>query len=177
MPQNNPGRFQPKIFPQERGGVVAKLVWTPVVGWFPVLKFRVRHPFRSKRLLDGLGDGVAVDRDGIMLAGHLTWILPDIRPDVIALIPWCFAIGKVFLPPFGHRLSGRETIRLYLSKGGKVFLTGKSGIDDNGRFMFECGTEFFGDSEYAPDYILPEKQYCPDFILTPMVIYIKSQRI
>lgn len=107
----------------------------------------------------------------ILLEGHFLFDVIDKNSD--------FSRYKLLILPDDYKLDRQTKTKLdaYISKGGKLFLTGKSGFDENGKFLFDAGAEFYGQSEFAPDYILPEKQYCPDFILTPMVIYMKSQRI
>lgn len=107
----------------------------------------------------------------ILLEGHFLFDVIDKNSD--------FSKYKLLILPDDYKLNSQTKTKLdaYLSKGGKLFLTGKSGFDENGKFLFDAGAEFYGESEFAPDYILPEKPYCPDFILTPMVIYMKSQRI
>ena len=66
----------------------------------------------------------------------------------------------------------------YLSKGGKLFLTGTSGLNaDDSRFLFDIGADFHGQSEYQPDYILPNEELRPSFVDSPLVMYLPSQRI
>ena len=90
-----------------------------------------------------------------------------------------FSKYKLLILPDDCRINEQTKIKLdtYMSKGGKLFLTGKSGFDDAGKFMFNAGVSFHGLSEYSPDFILPEQPYCPEFIYTPMVMYMRSQRI
>lgn len=66
----------------------------------------------------------------------------------------------------------------YILKGGKLFLTGKSGLDKNGSdFVFDIGAEHQGQSEYQPDFILPNEELKPSFVDSPLVMYLPSQRI
>lgn len=65
----------------------------------------------------------------------------------------------------------------YLQQGGKLFLTGDSGKDINDKFIFNIGAQYSGLSEFELDYILPDKEFCPDFIASPLVMYRRSNRI
>ncbi len=66
----------------------------------------------------------------------------------------------------------------YLVKGGKLFLCGKAGLTEDRRaFLFDVGAETSGVSELAPDYILPRDDVRADFVSTPNVAYLPSQRI
>lgn len=107
----------------------------------------------------------------ILLEGHFLF-------DVITK-DMDFAKYKMLLLPDDCKIDEELKSKLndYVSKGGKLFLTGQSGFDSDNKFMFDVGADFFGQSEFMPDFILPEKPYCPEFILTPMVMYMKSERI
>ena len=66
----------------------------------------------------------------------------------------------------------------YLAKGGKLFLCGKSGLnEDRSAFLFDVGAKTSGVSEFAPDYILPRDGIRADFVKTPNVAYLPSQRV
>lgn len=68
--------------------------------------------------------------------------------------------------------------RAYLGAGGKLFLTGESGLRaDGGGFALDIGAEWMGASEYSPEYILPRSDLRPDYVKTPFVVYARSQRI
>jgi hypothetical protein len=69
-------------------------------------------------------------------------------------------------------------IKAYLAGGGKLLLTGESGLRKDGRgFAFDIGAEWSGKSEFSPDYILPKREFRPKFISSPFVMYFASQRI
>lgn len=66
----------------------------------------------------------------------------------------------------------------YLARGGKLFLSGSSGLAEDGRtFLFDVGATCEGLSEYRPDYILPRADLRAPFVGTPLVVYLPSRRI
>ena len=66
----------------------------------------------------------------------------------------------------------------YLIAGGKLMLTGKSGLASNGGgMMFDIGAAYEGESPFQPDYVLPREDMRPGFASSPMVMYLPSQRV
>lgn len=65
----------------------------------------------------------------------------------------------------------------YLQNGGKLFLTGDSGVDPEKGMLFDVGADVGEISEFLPDYVLPEESLRADFVSNPMVMYKKSRRI
>ncbi len=66
----------------------------------------------------------------------------------------------------------------YLAEGGKLLLTGSSGLASDGSgFLFDVGASWEGQSDYQPDYVLPCSELRPSFVDTPLVMYLPSQRI
>ncbi len=66
----------------------------------------------------------------------------------------------------------------YLASGGKLILSGDSGIDlATQQALWDLGAEVEGPSPYSPDYVLPAESCRPEFIQTPMVMYARSRRI
>ena len=43
----------------------------------------------------------------------------------------------------------------YLSQGGKLLLSGKSGLDKNNEFCIDTGVKFIGENEFRPTYLIP----------------------
>mgnify|MGYP002378634423 CR=1 FL=1 len=69
-------------------------------------------------------------------------------------------------------------VERYLAGGGKVLMTGESGLRAQGDgFALDVGAEHHGRSPYDPDYLLPAPQLRADFVASPMVMYAASQRI
>lgn len=66
----------------------------------------------------------------------------------------------------------------YLAEGGKLILTGDSGVDTSGdSLVWDIGSEFEGKSEFEPDYAAPLPHIAPAFTRSPLVMYLTSNRI
>ena len=71
-----------------------------------------------------------------------------------------------------------EKINKYLEIGGKLLLSGRSGLNnDCSDFIFDVGAKLEGISEYSPNFILPVKVSSPEYIKTPFVMYSPNYRI
>lgn len=108
----------------------------------------------------------------VLLEGHYLFSVIDTKMD--------FAQYKVLILPddiaVGPELKGK--LDAYLAAGGKLLLTGESGLDrEKGGFLWDIGAEYAGQSEFSPDYIVPVQDLAPDFVSTPLVMYMPSQRI
>ncbi len=44
----------------------------------------------------------------------------------------------------------------YLKKGGKLLLSGGSGLDENGEFCVDAGIKYLGENEFNPTYFIPD---------------------
>lgn len=49
----------------------------------------------------------------------------------------------------------RAKLEAYLAQGGKLFLTGRSGLDESGAFAFDFGVTFAGAAAHRPAYLRP----------------------
>lgn len=49
----------------------------------------------------------------------------------------------------------KEKLDEYLQNGGKLLLSGVSGLDETGRFAFDTGIEFEGKNSFSPTYFIP----------------------
>jgi len=66
----------------------------------------------------------------------------------------------------------------YVAKGGRVLLTGTSGIDPQKGFIFDVGATWKGASPFETgDYILPATGLRADGVDNPLFMYESSQRI
>jgi hypothetical protein len=65
----------------------------------------------------------------------------------------------------------------YLDGGGKVLLTGESGLHARGGYVFDVGADFLGPSNYNPTYILPLPELRPGWVEDPFVIMTPSVRL
>ncbi len=74
------------------------------------------------------------------------------------------------------KLSGR--VQGYLANGGKLMLTGESGLSKDGEsFLLDIGCTHEGISPFQPDFVRPDERIAPDFVASPFVMYLPSQRI
>jgi Hypothetical glycosyl hydrolase 6/Beta-galactosidase trimerisation domain len=72
----------------------------------------------------------------------------------------------------------KARIEAYVAKGGKVLLTGKSGVDPQDGFVFDVGAQWQGTSEMkGGDYVLPITPLQADEIDMPLFMYLPSERI
>lgn len=107
----------------------------------------------------------------LLLEGHYLFDTIDDRMDLarykLIILPDEIKVG----PEFKAKLDA------FLASGGKVMLTGSSGFDESGNPLFDIGADCFGESEYCPDYVQIAEAVRPDFIETPLVMYLRSRRI
>jgi hypothetical protein len=87
---------------------------------------------------------------------------------------------KLLILPDDILIDEALKIRLdtYINQGGKLLLTGESGLwKDRAEFAFDIGASHEGASGFSPDFILPIAELRPDFVDSPVVMYLRSQRI
>lgn len=107
-----------------------------------------------------------------LLEGHFLFDLVDREMD--------FSRFKLLILPDDIRVDEELKSRLdaYLSAGGRLLLTGESGLwKDRAEFAFDLGADYSGPSGFSPDFILPEPAFRAEFLSTPVVMYLRSQRI
>jgi len=108
----------------------------------------------------------------VLLEGHFLFDVLDAEMD--------FAPYKALVLPDDILVDKalKKKLDAYLAGGGKLLLTGESGLDpEKKRFVFDIGAEFMGPSPFQPDYILPAPELRPGFVQTPLVMYLRSQRV
>ncbi len=118
------------------------------------------------------GDDADTGAARILLEGHFLFDVIDTEMD--------FSKYKLILLPDDVRISNNLKAKLdnYLEAGGKLLLSGESGLTANKKeFMFDLGAEYFGPSEFCPDYVLPAENLRPEYLDSPFVMYMRSQRI
>jgi hypothetical protein len=72
----------------------------------------------------------------------------------------------------------KSKIDAYLAQGGKLLLTGKSGLKKDGAgFAFDIGADFCGESPFQPDYLEAGSELKPSFVDSPLVMYLRSQQV
>ncbi len=71
----------------------------------------------------------------------------------------------------------RSKIDAYLAAGGKLLMTGASGIDADGNPIFAIGARLEGDSPFSPDFVVPVEGLRPELVDSPVVMYTRSKRL
>lgn len=90
-----------------------------------------------------------VGANRIMLEGHYLYNIVDENEDLskykLVILPDCIPlVGKMGVK-----------IKQYVNGGGKVLLSGRSGLDENNRFALDFGITYEGKSDYTPSYMQP----------------------
>lgn len=108
----------------------------------------------------------------ILLEGHFLFDVIDRHRDFLAY--------RLLVLPDVITVDDELKVKLdaFLRHGGKLLLTGKSGLMKDGLgFAVDTGAEYFGESQYQPDYLEPGSVLAPSFIGSPLVMYMKSQQV
>ncbi|NLG14544.1 MAG: beta-galactosidase [Lentisphaerae bacterium] len=107
----------------------------------------------------------------VLLEGHFLFDVIDLDSD--------FKKYKMLILPDEIQIDAKLKKRLdtYLGKGGKLLLSGTSGLDAEGKMMFDIGGEVKGKSPFCPDYVRFGDDVRPPSISSPMVMYLPSQRL
>jgi hypothetical protein len=72
----------------------------------------------------------------------------------------------------------KARIDAFVTAGGRVLLTGRSGIDENQGFLFDVGADWKGTSEMTGgDYLLPNTELRAEGVNDPLFMYLPSERI
>lgn len=106
----------------------------------------------------------------IMLEGHYLYNIVDTEDD--------YSRYKLLILPDRIALRGKfkEKILDYMAQGGKILLTGSSGLDEEGKFALDFGAAFKGKNELCPAYLLPEYELYPNG-KTSYIMYSSSYNI
>lgn len=86
---------------------------------------------------------------------------------------------KVIILPDGVKVFGelKEKFDDFTKKGGKILATGISGLDETEeKFEIDFGIEYKGESEFTPDYFIPEFEM-EEYEKTSFVIQTQGYRI
>ncbi|XHR28655.1 MAG: beta-galactosidase [Chthoniobacteraceae bacterium] len=108
----------------------------------------------------------------VLLEGHHLFALIDRTED--------FGAFKLLVLPDNIAIDEDLKTRLdgFLAGGGKLLLSGGSGLKKGeAAFAWDLGADYFGESPFSPDYLLPAPGFRPAFISTPSVSYAASHRI
>ncbi|MBI4921132.1 MAG: beta-galactosidase trimerization domain-containing protein [Devosia nanyangense] len=72
----------------------------------------------------------------------------------------------------------RASLDAYLAGGGKLLLTGRSGIDEETGFLFDVGANWRGTNAFpSGDYALHDRSIRADFVDDPIFMYVPSEQI
>ena len=108
----------------------------------------------------------------ILLEGHFLFDIID---------PACdFKKYRMIVLPDTVAIDGelKKKLAAFVAKGGKLFLTGTSGLDKDGKtFLFDVGAVCEGEAATSPDYVVPRKDLQASFVKTPLVMYQGARRI
>lgn len=108
----------------------------------------------------------------ILLEGHFLFDIIDTEMD--------FTDYKMMILPDDVKICSdlKRKLDIYLENGGKLMLTGNSGLNEAGtRFIFEFGAKYLGKNEYDPDYLVANAELRPSFTSSPLVMYGGSNRL
>lgn len=87
---------------------------------------------------------------------------------------------KLLILPDDIRISNvlKKKLDAYLAAGGKMMLTGDSGLNEEGtEFVFDIGANFAGKNTFEPDYLMANAEFQPSFTHSPLVMYCASNKI
>jgi hypothetical protein len=108
----------------------------------------------------------------VLLESKFTFDMLDANSD--------FTGYRLIILPDVVGVSGKlkRKLQAFLRSGGRVLLTGKSGIDPERGFQLDVGAKCLGPSPYhAGDYLLPLKALRAPFVDDPLFMYEVAERI
>lgn len=108
----------------------------------------------------------------LLLEGHFLFDIIDTETDISKY-------KMVILPDeININITLKKKLDAYLERGGKILLTGSSGLNKNkSSFLWDIGAEYMGENNFRPDYVLPAKEFNAKFMDSPVVMYFRSQKI
>ena len=108
----------------------------------------------------------------VLLEGQFTFDVLDLQSDFARY-------ALVILPDLIQVDDGlRDRLKAYVAGGGRVLLTGKSGLRAEGGFAFDIGAAWDGTSAMeGGDYLLPISTLRADPVNDPLFMYLPSEQI
>lgn len=107
----------------------------------------------------------------ILLEGHYLFDILDEDMDIdryrMIILPDDIGVGAVL----------KRKLDRYVAAGGRLLLTGTSGLDRDGTPMFDIGATVDGRSPFSPDFVLPVQELRPEGVDSPVVTYLGSMRV
>ncbi len=138
---------------------------------------------------EGFGSEAETGAGRVLLEGHILFDLIDRKVPFgqykLLILPDVIAVDEDL----------KAKLEAYLAAGGKLLLTGKSGLrpdvgslqvrrpggmsDVGGQegFAIDIGADYFGESEFLPDFVDAGESLAPSFTASPVVMYRRSQRV
>jgi hypothetical protein len=107
----------------------------------------------------------------VLLEGQFTFDVLDLQSD--------FANYRLLILPDAIPVNNalRDKISVYAAGGGRVLMTGKSGVGPDG-FVFDLGAVWHGTSSMTGgDYLLPIPSLRADSVNDPLFMYLPSEQI
>ena len=108
----------------------------------------------------------------LLLEGRFTFDVLDLESDLAGY--------RLIILPDVVEVSPKlkAKINAFVKAGGRVLLTGKSGIDPSKGFVFDIGAKWRGASPYTEgDYLLPVEELRASFVDNPLFMYEVAERI
>jgi len=108
----------------------------------------------------------------LLLEGHHLFAIIDRQTD--------FSSFKMLILPDEILIDDEleKRVGAFLQKGGKLLLTGRSGLRKGGDgFASDIGAGYEGTSPFTPDYLLPIPEFRSSFVTSPLVAYTRSERV
>ena len=92
----------------------------------------------------------------ILLEGHYLYNIIDPEEELTKY--------KLLILPDNITVDGafKEKLLDYMAKGGKILLSGCSGVDKSGKFALDLGASFGGKNQLNPSYLRPEYDLYPN---------------
>lgn len=128
----------------------------------------VGAPGRADHRFDGPDSGAT----RVLLEGRFTFDVVDPESDLsgyrLLILPDVIAVNDAL----------RAKVEAFVAAGGRVLLTGRSGIDPEKGFVFDIGAKWHGTSDMAGgDFLLPVPGLRAEGVDDPLFMYLPSERI
>ena len=123
-------------------------------------------PERSERLSDG-----DIGAARMLLESQLFFDMIDTEMD--------FSAYKMIILPDGAKISEQLESKLldFCQHGGKLVIAGNGIFDKDGKTPLLPGVISCGQDEFTPNYIKAAPEFSPDYLETPFVSYVPSEKI
>lgn len=119
----------------------------------------------------GTGNDADEGAARVLLEGKFTFDVLDLDGD--------FSPYRLLILPDEVEIDAglKAALDAYLAKGGRLLLSGRSGIDPQSGFLFDLGARWEGENPFTGDYALHDAAIRADFVDDPIYMYVGSERI